>query len=128
MSQRDAVLRQQIAGLARETTPGTHPGSVTRIALVGGAPLLTKATQEMVPVPADSPLRTDNPASIAGKTIAEWQATIQMRGVLSGDRLVAAATPAELSHDLLLEHGFGRRTAVVGSAVTGSGSTTSTAS
>ena len=126
MSQRDAVLRQQIAGLARETTPGTHPGSVTRIALVGGAPLLTKATQEMVAVPTDSPLRTDNPAHIAGKTVAEWQATIQMRGILSADRLVAAATPAELSHDLLLEHGFGRRTAVVGTTVTGSGSTVST--
>lgn len=126
MAQRNALIRQVIAGLARETTPGTHPGSVTRIHLVGGAPLLTRATQEMLAVDTDSPLRTDNPASIAGKTIAEWQATIHMRGVPSAQRLVAAATPAELSHDILLEHGFGRRTAVVGTTVTGAGSTTTT--
>lgn len=125
MTQRDALTFNTITGILAESTPGTHAGSTpVRIRTVRGQPLLKKATRERVGVPSESPFRFDNPAHVDGKDAVEWQLSVHLSGVASGDRLVAAGTATERSHDVLLKHLFGRRYAAVGTTVSGSSSTT----
>lgn len=125
MTQRNALTFSTITGILAESTPGTHAGSTpVRIRTVRGQPLLKKATRERVGVPSESPFRLDNPAHVDGKDAVEWQLSVHLSGVASGDRLVSGGATTERSHDVLLKHLFGRRYAAVGTTVSGSSSTT----
>lgn len=125
MAQRNIQSAHTITGILAESTAGTHAGTTPlRLRTVRGAPLLKRATRERVGAPSESPVRWDNPAHVDGKTVAEWQLAVHLSGLVSGDRLTAAGTATERSHDALFKHLFGRRYAAVGTTVSGSGSTT----
>lgn len=124
MAQKDIILRNTITGVAAESTPGTHPGSVTRIALVSGTSIITNAGRESVDVPSESPIRLGVQPRVLGRTKVEWQAAIPLRGLVSGDRLSGSGATTLRSHEILYKHAFGRRYVSQGTTVSGSGSTT----
>lgn len=125
MSQIDGLFREVITGIGEESSPGTQASTITRVSLNSGSVLNTGFAREMLEVPAESPVRWDNPAHALGKTIAGWgPLTWMLRGVPSAERLESGVTPTTLSHDLLFKHAFGRRNAVAGTTTTGTSSTT----
>ena len=124
MAQKDIILRQTITGVAAESTPGTHAGSLTRIALVSGSSIVTNAGRESVDVPSESPIRFGVQSHVLGRTMVEWQATIPLRGLVSGDRLSGSGATTLRSHEILYKHAFGRRYVAQGNAVAGNASTT----
>jgi len=125
MSQIDALIRETITGIGEESSPGSQAATITRVSLNSGSLLNTGFAREMLEVPAESPVRWDNPAHALGKTVAGWGPLPWMlRGVPSAERLESGVTPTTLSHDILLKHAFGRRTAIAGTTTSGTSSTT----
>lgn len=125
MAQIDALIRETVTGLVAEGTSGTHGGTIVRLRVTQGSLLPTGFGREMIVDDAASPVRWDNPAHVLGKELTKWGAlTIQLSGVPSAERLVAAATPTTLSHDIFFQHALGRRYAAVGTTVSGTGATT----
>jgi hypothetical protein len=125
MSQIDGLIREVITGIGEESSPGTQASTITRVSLANGSVLNTGFAREMLEVPAESPVRWDNPAHALGRTIAGWgPLTWLLRGVPSSQRLESGVTPSTLSHDILLKHAFGRRNAVAGTTISGTSSTT----
>ncbi len=126
MTQRNVSSFNTITGVLAEATPGTHAGTTPKRVRALRQLLLKKATRDRVGVPSESPLRFDNPAHIDGKDSVEWQLSVHLSGVATGDRLVSGGATTERSHDVLFKHLFGRRYAAAGTTVSGSGSTTTT--
>ena len=125
MSQVDGLIRETITGLGTESSAGSQASTITRISLVQGSILNTGFAREMLEVPAESPVRWDNPAHALGKSTVGWgPLTVQLAGVPEAERLVSGVTPSALSHDVMLQHAFGRRVAIAGTTTTGTSSTT----
>jgi hypothetical protein len=125
MAQRNGLIRETVTGIAAEGTSGTHGGTLTRVHLVQGSLLGSGFARTTIEVPTESPSRYANQAHLVGAPVAGWgPLTWQLCRVPDAQRLVAAVIPSMLSHDLLWQHAYGRRYAAAGTAVTGSGSTT----
>jgi len=124
MSQVDALIRETVTGCVTEGTSGSHGGTLERLRVTQGSLLNTGFGREMLVDDGASPLRWDNLAHIQGRKLTKWgPLTIQVCGLKSADRLVAAATPATLSHDVFYQHALGRRYAAVGTTVAGTSAT-----
>lgn len=125
MTQIDSLIRETITGVGVEGTTGDQAATIVRTRFISGSVLASGLMREMLEVPAESPSRFDNPAHAIGKVVAGWgPLPWQLRGVPEAQRLVAAATPEMLSHDILLQHALGRRVAIVGTVTSGTSSTT----
>lgn len=126
MSRVDALIRETITGVGAESAPGVQADTITRVRLNTGSLLNTGFGHEMLEVPTESPSRFDNEPHVLGKVVASWgPLNWQLRGVPADQRLESAATPALLSHDILLRHALGTRYAAVGTTTSGTSSTTS---
>lgn len=125
MAQADALIRETVTGCVTEGTSGTHGGTLERLRVTQGSLLNTGFGREMLADDGASPVRWDNLAHIQGKKLTKWgPLTIQVCGLKSGDRLIAAASLGTLSHDVFYQHALGRRYAAVGTTVSGTGATT----
>lgn len=126
MTQIDALIREAVSGGGAEASPGSQASTITRMAFLNGSLLNTGFAREMLEVASESPSRFDNPKHVLGKVVAGWgPLNWHLRGVPSAERLVAAASPTTLSHDILFKHVFGQRYAAVGTTVSGTSSSTS---
>lgn len=125
MARINALIRETVSGVGAESAPGTQADTITRCRFNNGSLLNTGFGHEMLEVPTESPSRFDNEPHVQGKVTAGWgPLNWQLRGVPEAQRLVAAATPAMLSHDILLQHAFGTRYAAVGTTTSGTSSST----
>lgn len=125
MAQIDALIRETVTGIVTEGTSGTHGGTLERLRVTQGSLLNTGFGREMLVDDGASPVRWDNAPHVQGKGLTKWgPLTIQVCGLKSADRLIAAATLSTLSHDAFYQHAFGRRYAAVGTTVSGTGATT----
>ncbi len=128
MSQRDGLSRETITGIAKESSPGTHPGSgVKRIAPVAGGVLGSGFARTPLVVDDEAPVRWENRKHAIGAKTAKWgPLSVLLKRVPSASRLTSTGSTAALSHDDWYEHLYGRRYAHVGTTVSGSSSTTTT--
>lgn len=128
MAQVDELIREKITGVVAEGTPGSHGGTIVRVALTNDSLLATGFGREMQENDSESPSRYDNPPHVPGKEQTGWgPLKWQWRGIPSASRLTAAGSADPLSDEHLWEHGFGRRYAAVGTTISGTSSTTTTA-